>query len=325
MAEILENNIKNAIALPFEVEYNSVFVNPRTIVDSRKYFLEVEQEGEIVRESVKMRNSSGAQVASGDILVAKGTATGDDVTTTTTAGDNAILRGGGFMALETIDDGDWGNFLRKGITTILKVNGTTDIAVGDRLTTFTTAGIAQKAAVGDPYFATAQEAFSTDDSTGIIDALLVEPGAEDPAIPSFTWIPAEACGLTGGATRTTFGDYDAVNLRDAATDGINVSGFIAVVPVAIQVIFRAQDTADIAVSVTTDFAAAGEAFNNTSDSIATSAFSVVNNDLNAIDVIAAFTGAAANDFYGMVFSREGADALDTSATDGQVIGVLVTY
>ena len=133
------------------------------------------------REVVRMKNTSGAGVVAGDLCVLKAVAAGDEVTTTTTGGDNQLLRGGGFMAIETIASTAYGRFLRLGFTNALKVNGVTDIAIGDRLTSFTTAGVAKKAAIGDPYFATALEAYATDDSSGVIDAILTEPGAEDPS------------------------------------------------------------------------------------------------------------------------------------------------
>ena len=136
---------------------------------------------ETPREVVRMKNTSGAGVVAGDLCVLKAVAAGDEVTTTTTGGDNQLLRGGGFMALETIANTASGRFLRLGFTNALKVDGTTDIAIGDRLTSFTAAGITKKAAVGDPYFATALEAYATNDSLGVIDAILTSPGAEDPS------------------------------------------------------------------------------------------------------------------------------------------------
>lgn len=62
-----------------------------------------------------------------------------------------------------------------GKTAYLKVDGTTDIAVGDLLSTFTSAGIAKKASTGETAFAMALEAYTTNDSAGVIDALLIEP------------------------------------------------------------------------------------------------------------------------------------------------------
>jgi len=65
--------------------------------------------------------------------------------------------------------------LQLGKTNLMKVNGTTDIAVGDFLCTFTTAGISAKAAPGDMAFAIALEAYTANDSSGVIDALLISP------------------------------------------------------------------------------------------------------------------------------------------------------
>src|SRR3990167_5671553 len=118
-----------------------------------------------------MKNTSGGALAAGDVVVRKAVATGDEVTTTTTGGSNLVYG----MANETIADNAWGVILVEGLTTQLKVNGTTDIAIGDWLTTFTTAKIAAKASAGNTVFAFALEAYATDDSAGVIDALLVSP------------------------------------------------------------------------------------------------------------------------------------------------------
>lgn len=96
---------------------------------------------------------------------------GDEITTTTTAGDDDVF---GMMMFSTTSS-SYGAVLTEGKTTLLKVDGTTDIAVGDWLTTSTTAGIAQKATTGDMVFAKALEAYTTNDTNGVIDALLVKP------------------------------------------------------------------------------------------------------------------------------------------------------
>ncbi len=62
-----------------------------------------------------------------------------------------------------------------GHTTVLKVDGTADIAIGDFIATFTTAKIGQKATAGDMAIAIAREAYTTDDSAGVIDAILITP------------------------------------------------------------------------------------------------------------------------------------------------------
>lgn len=120
---------------------------------------------------VKMKNSSGGALAKGDVVVHKDTAAGDEVTTTTTAGNPKVFG----MALDTIADAAYGYFLVTGKTVSLKVDGTTDIAIGDLLSTFTTAKIAKKAATGEVAFARALEAYTADDSNGVIDALLITP------------------------------------------------------------------------------------------------------------------------------------------------------
>lgn len=97
--------------------------------------------------------------------------TGEAVNTTTTAGDDKVFG----MAEETITNGSTGSFQTLGKTTKLKVNGTTDISIGDFLTTYTEAGISAKAIAGDMVYAIALEAYTANDSNGVIDARLISP------------------------------------------------------------------------------------------------------------------------------------------------------
>jgi hypothetical protein len=122
-------------------------------------------------ETQYMKNTSGGALAVGDVVVLKAVAAGNEVTTTTTAGDDKVFG----MATGTIADNAFGYFQTIGKTVSLKVDGTTDIAIGDLLTCFTTAKIAAKAGAGDMCFAVALEAYTTDDSSGVIDALLILP------------------------------------------------------------------------------------------------------------------------------------------------------
>jgi len=119
----------------------------------------------------RVKNTSGGALAAGDAVVLKAVAAGDEVTTTTTQGDDLIYG----MITGAVADGAYIDILQEGKTTVLKVDGTTDIAIGDLLGTFTTAKIAMKAASGDMAFAMALEAYTTDDSNGVIDALLITP------------------------------------------------------------------------------------------------------------------------------------------------------
>lgn len=98
--------------------------------------------------------------------------TGAEVTTTTTVGDDKVA---GVVASTTIANAAFGVIVTEGKITTLKVNGTTDIAIGDYLCTYSTAGISQKATTGDMAYAIALEAYTTNDSNGVIDALLIKP------------------------------------------------------------------------------------------------------------------------------------------------------
>ena len=122
--------------------------------------------------SFRMLNASGGARTIGDVVILKAVADGDEVTTTTTQGDDKVF---GMVTETSLADAAWGGVLTQGFTTRLKVDGTTDIAIGDLLGTFTTAGIAMKAAAGDMAFAIALEAYTTNDSSGVIDAILITP------------------------------------------------------------------------------------------------------------------------------------------------------
>lgn len=127
---------------------------------------------------VRMKNTSGSTINAGNIVTFKAVAAGDEITTTTTASDNLIFG----MATASIINNAYGYIQTLGKTTLLTVDGTTDIAVGDFITTFTSAGIGRKAAAGtlgttpgDLAIAIALEAYTTNDSSGVIDALLITP------------------------------------------------------------------------------------------------------------------------------------------------------
>jgi len=124
-----------------------------------------------VRIIQRMKNTSGGSLAAGDVVVFKSVAAGDEVTTTTTGGDSTVFG----MSLESISNNSYGHFLVEGFTNLLKVNGTTDIAIGDAISTYTSAGVSKKASAGETSFATALEAYTTDDSSGVIDAIIKSP------------------------------------------------------------------------------------------------------------------------------------------------------
>lgn len=123
------------------------------------------------KKVIRMKNTSGGSLAAGDLVTLKAVAAGDEVTTTTSQGDDLVFG----MATAAISNNEYGYIQTLGKTTELKVDGTTDIAVGDFIGSFTSAGIGQKAAAGDMSIAVALEAYTTDDSSGVIDALLISP------------------------------------------------------------------------------------------------------------------------------------------------------
>lgn len=120
--------------------------------------------------TVLAKNNSGGARSRGEVVVldrANSTKGQLYFTTTTTANDEDVLG----MVYETIQSGAIGKVQVFGPTHSLKVNGTTDIARGDLLGTYTSAGIAQKTTFAGA-FATAFEAYATNDSSGVVDALL---------------------------------------------------------------------------------------------------------------------------------------------------------
>ncbi len=123
------------------------------------------------KDYIYAKNTSGGALAAGDVVILKAVAAGNEVTTTVTGGDKKVYG----MAAEIIANTAWGLVQVMGKTVLLKVDGTADIAIGDFLSTFTTAKIAKKASAGDMAFAIALEAYATDNSLGVIDALLISP------------------------------------------------------------------------------------------------------------------------------------------------------
>lgn len=127
----------------------------------------------------RVRNNRGSAVVAGDVVIWDTTVLYPAITVTTTQ-DDAKVAG---VVVENIPNGESGLIQVTGIFEVasaVKVNGTTAIAVGDVLSTFTTAGIAAKATAGKAgSFAIALEAYSVADSNGTIDALLVNPSLQD--------------------------------------------------------------------------------------------------------------------------------------------------
>lgn len=109
----------------------------------------------------------------------------EDVATETKQDDANTLLTAIKTALEILDDWDasdrttsnnqYGWVATKGKVTTLKADGTTDIAIGDFLSAFTTAEIVKKASTGETAIAIALEAYTADNSSGVLDAMIIDP------------------------------------------------------------------------------------------------------------------------------------------------------
>ena len=133
---------------------------------------------------VRMKNSSGGTRAAGRPVIYKDTTNtrGDEFDVSTTEGDDRVAG----MLLESPGDGSWAEVLQEGYTKLLKVDGTDDIAIGDFICYNTSVNpTGKKAEDGDMAFAIALEAYTNDDTSGVIDALIIRPikiGLKDPTV-----------------------------------------------------------------------------------------------------------------------------------------------
>ncbi len=116
---------------------------------------------------------TGDQVETARLYPTTPSAIGDEFTTTTTAGDTHITG----VVQETIAAGARGNITTEGGIANLKVDGTTDIVVGDFLGSHTVAGVSAKVAVGSgkTAFAYALAGYTANNSNGVIRALIIAP------------------------------------------------------------------------------------------------------------------------------------------------------
>lgn len=129
------------------------------------------------RKFIQAKNTSGGTIPAGAVIVYNpASADPEQVTTTTTNGDNKVV---GMMLTNTgstslTSNNSVGKVLTEGYTTQLYVsNGTSSISIGNYLSTYSHAYYAKKAVTGDMVFAMALSAPST--GTAQINALLVSP------------------------------------------------------------------------------------------------------------------------------------------------------
>ena len=122
------------------------------------------------KKHASLTNGTGATTQAGAVIVIKADAAGNVFTTTSTNGDNKVFG----VTTESIADLLSGRILTEGKTTALLVaNGTSSIAIGDWLSTYSHAYYAKKAVAGDMAFALSLSTPTT--GTAQVSALLVSP------------------------------------------------------------------------------------------------------------------------------------------------------
>jgi len=121
---------------------------------------------------IQMENNSGGVISAGSFVIERVASTdGKEINTTTTQGDDHVIG----IVPANIADATYGPVLVLGVYDGALVNGTADIAVGDFLGTYTSAGIGMQCASGDMAVAVALEAYTTDDSSGTIKVKVIPP------------------------------------------------------------------------------------------------------------------------------------------------------
>ena len=146
---------------------------------------------------------------------------------------------------------------------------------------------------------------------------------------NYDWIPAESWQDTSSAIAGTDGNYAVRIFSDGADDSATVTGYFKRAPTAVIVVGFTPGTGNLAYYATTEFAASGEAHTTNSDAAGTGAspltVAATADQILEIDIIAAFTGAAAGDYFGLTFNRDGADAGDTTSQPYNLFGLLIRY
>lgn len=170
--------------------------------------------GSTAGKFLRVRNNSGAARVPGEVVIWDTSVTYPAITTTTTA-DNALVAG---VVVEAIPSAKDGRIQVEGKleTDNLFANGTTDILVGDFLSTYTVAGVAGKATTGKAgSFAIALEGYTTNDSAGRLTAYLVVPSRQD-ASATVTYGTAGQMAADGVAAANAAGSTAATARIDHA-------------------------------------------------------------------------------------------------------------
>ena len=191
------------------------------------------------------------------------------------------------------------------------------------------AGVADHAAAHQPG---GGDAMAVDAAAGTGSLRTIGGGAQQSApgnhsheaqqifIPSRTGAPG-----IGGRPRATKSDgYAVVSFRDDEEETWTMSGFFPYVPSSVKLVVLSTVAGDVRIAIASDFGAVGEDWHANTDSIAEASYTLSADTFAEIDVTAAFTNAAALDYFGIEITRDGKDVNDTTNSDLYLLGILIT-
>ena len=139
-------------------------------------------------------------------------------------------------------------------------------------------------------------------------------------IPSTTGEPSSS----GGPLIKRAGGYVVVDFTDDEDETWTMTGFFPYVPSSVKLVVWSSRAGDVRIAIASDFGAVGENRQANTDSIAEASYTLSSNIFAEIDVTAAFTNAAAGDYFGIEITRDGNDVNDTTNRGLYFLGILIT-
>ena len=139
-------------------------------------------------------------------------------------------------------------------------------------------------------------------------------------IPSSTGVPASS----GRPRMARAAGYAAVAFADDEDEILAMTGFFPYVPSSVKLLVLSTGAEDVRIAIASDFGAVGEDWHANTDSIAEASYTLSADTFAEIDVTAAFTNAAALDYFGIEITRDGNDVNDTTKRNLYFLGILIT-
>ena len=143
------------------------------------------------------------------------------------------------------------------------------------------------------------------------------------------WLPSQTFTSSTGA-RAQHYDYSALNLATTSTDTFSASGFFHSTPSNIRLIVTSIGTGNLKYYVTSDMGARCADLQSHQDSEGSDGSPltlscIVGDRIYGISLNDSFTCAAACDYFGFIFARDGDDGGDTLNNNLAVLGLLIEY